>query len=265
MAETKDIRPGGSPAEESADAIARRLERLESIVQQNTNLRKTKSLVSIVGLLLILAAVVIFVYRIVDFGRNYNTHALASELQKQAATLADSREVKDLINEVQNTCIPAIRTEIAKKFKADEPLFRNELLKSSDSVKDYVEKDVKGKIIGVLSDSLKKLETDLLKNNPKYSAEQVEKIIKEGQDHFIDLFASKLEKRLDDIDDDLVALNASVQRFKDDPDYMALDKKLISEYENRLIESVLELVIYQMNPQRGNLPASKVQAQGGVK
>ena len=71
-----------------------------------------------------------------------------------------------------------------------------------------------------------------------------------------------LEQRLDTALDDITKLNESFEKLKDTEEYKKLDPKMIGEIENHLIESLLELAIYHINPKRGALPAV---SKGGAK
>lgn len=263
MGEDKDL-VTDSPEKNAGEAEISRLGRIEELLGKTAGYRKTKGIVTGLGLALILLTVVVFVVRIVELARNYDTKALAGELEKQAALLAESREAKDLVAEIRNTCLPELQKEVVARFKAEEPTLKFELNKAADNLKDYVAGPVKDKFISSVFEAVSKIERDILTRKNKFTPERVEKIVAEGQKIFIEDFTTKLETRLNDMDDDLVALNAAIQKFTETPEYAKLDPKLCGEYENRVVESMLELFIYHLNPQRGALPASVAKAKGGA-
>jgi hypothetical protein len=103
------------------------------------------------------------------------------------------------------------------------------------------------------------MESDILKRYPKIPPERISIVLDRAKEEFIDQVTDMLELKLDVAFRDIAALNQSVAKIKDDPHYRALDREKIGEVENLLIESMLELAIYHINPDKGNRPA-----EGGV-
>lgn len=253
-----------SDAERQQDLL-KRLERIEEIQSRIARLRGMKTTVAGIGLILVLCTIALFVFNIINYVRTYDSKSLGTEFEKSFSYLAETKEARDLLSEIQRTCIPAFQQEITKRFQADEQKFKDELLGAADDVGRHLEGPVKERVLGALADSLKKLEEDILKRHDGFSTAQIQRIIEEGERHFVASFTERLEKRLDDVGADLEALNAGIQHLTDDPEYKSLDPKLAGEYESRLVEHLLELVIYNLNPQRGEQPAVARASAGGAK
>jgi hypothetical protein len=256
MAEEKLAEVDLKDAGQDADAL-KRIERIDALVKTAARYRRLKNLSTGIGLLLILLAIAFFAFRIVDFVRNYDYKGLLAASEKQASFLADCKETRELLSMLQNSCLPEMREEIVKRFAAEAPSLRKELFAASDELKCYIAGPVKEKVMSSLFESVKKLERELLVKKRKFSLEEIDGIVKSGRELFIEDFTARLESRLDDVQDDLVALNAAFEKLSETPEYKEMQPSLAGEYESRVIESLLELCIYQMDPAKGSAPAKR--------
>jgi predicted RecB family endonuclease len=113
---------------------------------------------------------------------------------------------------------------------------------------------------------LVKVEGTLKDHYPDLSVDDLNKIIESSQAVFILELDKVIQNKLEMIQDDLVVLKASKEQFKLCEEYKALDETnphSVAYAKQQLIVSMLELVIYHIDPERGKVPYLEI--AGGVK
>lgn len=270
-----------SPPENDNGAALSKIEKLEREVQQITKLRKQRSIISAIGLGLMVLAIAIFIINIVSFVKNYDTDKLTEELGKNAALVAQGHETKMLVQQIQKEFVPAMKDALIAKFKEDMPKFQEEGEQVGRNLHLYLTEDVQAKLTEELSGNVLGFEREMLEKYPKITPEQVQSIMDETKVYFIEELTKSLERRLDGTSKDLASLHDSFSKITEDPEYQKLDPKQIGEIENKLIENLLLLIVYNLDPKKGDAPAvcdgsmerqqvkakpvQKTSARGGVK
>ncbi len=242
-------------------AIIGKIEEIERLVAAIANRKKTKARIMTLGLVAIIVLIGLFLYNIVTFCTNYDMdgqNGLKAELGKNVQNITDSVEIQDLLAGVRDYMIPKVREEIIKKFEADLPKFKEEGNHLAESLQVYVEKDLNGKLINELTNTLNEIERDLVKNHPNITPVKIDAVLKEAQKVFIEELTQRLEKRVDNVTDHLVALNHSFEKLAECEDFRSFSPENSAELEAKLVEALLELSIYHVNPLRGNEPAYAV-------
>ena len=121
---------------------------------------------------------------------------------------------------------------------------------------------MKDELEKALAESLAELEKELHMTYPKVSAEKMEKVLKGAENVFIEHITSAMEKRIEMVFDDFEKMEKTIDKFSTLDDMKQLEKMETNDIKLALIESLLELGIYEINPERG-LKAAAV--QGGAK
>jgi hypothetical protein len=243
------------------EEVLSRLESLEKILDDNVRQRKLKSSITGVGVALIVVAIVLFVYNTYRFGKEYDHETLLLELKESGARMAKDKEIATLIHDIKENMLPKLRDEILKKLKADMPQLKKETFKATDNLQAYLHDKIRKKILVALADSIKKIETDLLTKYKGLSAEEVNEVVQDAQELFIEQLGQTLDKYMALVSKDLTSLNQSFETLTHDPDYKQLQNENLDDVKNQLIESALEMCIYQVNPDRGDQLISR----GGAK
>ena len=100
----------------------------------------------------------------------------------------------------------------------------------------------------------------------KPSLEKINQIVLKSHQFLFENVTKSVDFKLDKALNTLTGLNNSFQMMyssmEDTPLLKGLTPEMTGEVENLLIETMLELIIYQLNPQKGNMPAF---ANGGAK
>jgi len=250
--------------------LLKKLEALEESLEVIEQSKKQRNLVSIVGLLLIILAIALFAMNISNFVANKVTN---SDFQKELLTtlVKDMKEVsrnpnlQAIMDDIKSEILPNLSKEIIERFKKDAPEFQEKGENMVKNIQDYLENDVKKKLVKSLSEALLDVEGVLKEKYPNISSEELQKILKYAQDTFIIEITNVIEEKLNSVSIEIGALKHSVNNFKECEEYKKLDplnKDTLGHVKLQMVESMLELVIYQINPTKGQ---DQVHVTGGTK
>lgn len=251
----------GSPQEEpKQDVLEEKLEAIEKTVTQIDVIRKRQFLITLCGILLILLVMAAFVTSLTDFARNYNATMLMDELSNNSSIITQSPELHQLGKDFQEIFVPAYKNELIAALETEMPKLRKEVFQSADELQNFLLNDIKNKLLEHMTRALEKIEKKIMEKHANISPEMLEKAFKEVNAHFIEQITSILEKRLKVAKEKLTLLDQSFNDYKNTPEYATVKNLPAGEVENKLIETFLELWIYQLNPEKG-----AVTMKGGVK
>ena len=274
MAESKkgyDKKMPDKKSDALSSALEEQLKSLEDHLEAIEQAKKQRNLVSIVGLLLIILAIALFVMNLSNFVREKsNDEAFQKELlTKLGADLKEVQKNPDLqamMNDIRSEVLPLLAKEIVERFKKDAPKFQAKGENFAKEMQDYLENDVKNKLIRSLSTSLIDVEGIIKERYPDISVDDLKKVLDSAQAEFIIQITDVIEERIDSVRLDIEDLKASVAKFKECEEYKDLDPKnpdTLNHVKLQMVESMLELVIYQINPQKGQVRV--VDTLGGAK
>lgn len=246
-----------------------RLGRLEACLAEIERTRRQRSLISIGGLLLVLLGIALFAANLWGFGVKLmepesQTLIMAKVQEDMTDLLQNDATIKQLARDLQDDVIPYVVEQVTNRFKEELPEFRQQGEDILLNLQGYLEKDVKEKLGEALADILAEVEQKLLATYPNVTPEELQSVIENSQAVFIEEVTTLIERKLDVVSDDLGALKESVDNFKDTPEYRQLleditvDKEgAVNKAQIAMIEHMLELVIYHINPERGALSAAQ--------
>jgi len=237
----------------SAETLAR-LAAIERDVADMAGLRKKLLWVSLGGAVAVLIILVAFLANLFNFARTYDTSALLSELSVQGEDILNSPQTQDTLRQMQAEFVPLYRESLIKEFNARAPELRKSAITMASSLEKYLKKDVKMRLEAELAKGLKNVEKELTKrySGLDLSPAQVEEVFNYGQGRFIENTTRHVQDRLTNALQELAILQAKFSQFKDDPEYRAISKEPVDEIQCRMIETMLELWIYNLNPSKGN-------------
>jgi hypothetical protein len=178
-------------------------------------------------------------------------------------TVSETSEFKKLQATAEKKALPVFMKEFKKQFKAEFPKFQKQGVQAAGNLEVYLVNDVKQKLLGELSGAIHKMEKDVLKKYPDLDTEKMEIALKDVESHFVENMTESLNQRVDKVKKELDDLYNSFDQFKGDPEYKKLSPEHVPEVESKLIETALELCIYQVNPKKGKMPSAL--PEGGVK
>lgn len=253
-------------------ALVDKLKALEESLEAIEQSKKQRNLVSIVGLLLIILALALFVMNISNFATDKANDSefhkeLLTKLSQDMKEVSTNPNLQAIIKDLKEEILPNLAKEIAERFKEDAPKFQEKGEGIADNIQKYLEEDVKTKLVKSLSRALLDVEGILKEKYPDIKPEDLKKILDSAQGTFIVEITNIIEDKMHSVSLDIGALKNSVNKFQDCDEYKKLDPRhpdTLNHVKMQMVESMLELVIYQMNPRKGKVRVSD-NAVGGVK
>ncbi|GEM_PF-2756283 len=248
------------------DELLANVARLETDLLEIEKARKQQALIVRVGLVLILLAILIFALNIWNFSKSLMQPASLDQFGKKLGEdmqgLMADPEVKRLQESLMKQVFPEISNQLVEQFKKDLPNFKSKGQKVFSNLQAHLESFLKEELEKALAESIAELEKELHTTYPKIPIERIEKVLNEAQGVFIEHITMTLEKRLETIYQDFEKMQKTIDKFSELDDMKQLENSDINDVKLALIESMLELGIYEINPEKGNRPGS---VQGGVR
>jgi hypothetical protein len=249
------------------DELLASISRLEADLQEIEKARKQQALIGRVGVILILFAILLFVWNMWNFSKSLvkseNLDRLGQQFSRDMQDLAKDPEVRKMQENLVKQVIPDITNQIIERFKKDIPNFRKKGERVLANLQIYVQGYLKEELEKALAESVVQLEKELHATYPKISADKLEKVMKSAEATFIEQITAAIEKRMEMIYEDLDKAEKTLDKFSSLDDMKQLSKQTQDQVKLGLIEALLELGIYEINPARGNMPA--MAAKRGVK
>lgn len=259
MAETE----APSPSVPEAELLAK-LEKLETAIQANEQLRQRTRWYSLVGMLLILVLVLVFVWRIVDhFQTQYyrpiqeDPTALVEQVMEnvewERVLQAESQAAQAEFRRVSEDFAARVYDRMLERM----PEIEDEFLAVGDELNVYAQAHVEAQLTEAFIDSLDEMRDELAKEFPEFVEDDWDEHLEEAKQYFMVQLADSLEERIGRVSAKLEALKdaaATVAESEGSEDVKAMSR---GELEEALINTMIDLAYYEMRPEKGNVPAAK--------
>ncbi|HJO95805.1 MAG TPA: hypothetical protein QF753_20590 [Victivallales bacterium] len=261
---TENIEQNSPP--DSKEEILAKLDELQNIIAKTSKAKKITTICSTIGIIIIIIILCVFILSIYSFISNYNTDKLGLALQKSIPKIAKTTEAKKLLDQVQKELLPNYQKALIKQININSEKLQKQTLATAEDINKYMQNDMKEALLKGLRSSMITAEKEILTKYHKLnlSEERITAVLNESNALFTEKLSDNLNAKLSVATQKLTNLNNSFIKLQKS---LPKDKQLnasanIHTYENQFIESLLELLVYQMNPAKGKLPALSV---GGVK
>ncbi|HBM17469.1 MAG TPA: hypothetical protein DD381_14165 [Lentisphaeria bacterium] len=239
------------------EAVDLKIAELQSKLEKINKNRKISALVSFVGIVLIVIALIAFVSRIYKFVEHYDTRALLHELQECSGRFASSEEVKQLVEALKQDLIPSYQVALNLEMRSSAPQFQKDFEAIQDEIALYLTQSIKPRIEQNLVEQMVNSEATSLANNltSEQSLAKINNVVMITKNHVEEKMPGFLDARMDPIIVQLDSLNGSFYKVYDNMvkagEFNGITPDMSGEIENRLIENVLEMIIYQLDPKKG--------------
>jgi hypothetical protein len=265
MSETRknSCPPGNSP-----EIVLSKINLLEDKIECMIRTKRNMSVASYGGLIIIIIFLAIFLVNIVSFVRNYDTAKLTAELGSNAAELVHSEEAQELLLVFRDKFIPALKVALMEKVHEDASLFKQSTQELAEDLENYLKYQMIPKLAHNLTRELASSEAQVLTtySKSKPSLEKISQVILNSHQFLLEEIKKSLDFKLDKALNTLTDLDNNFQEMyshmEKTPILKGVTPDMIGEVENLLIETMLKIVIYNLNPHKGNMPAF---TNGGTK
>ena len=263
MAESKNNEPKGGK-----DPLLDKLERLEADILEIDRVRHQQTMIVRVGLILVILAIALFGWNLYKFSVKITSEENMNEFVRTIGSdmvtmFENDQNLKDMKTKMLEEVIPNLSKQIVDRLMKEAPAFKAKGEMLMTNVKEHLETSIRTTLADELEKSVKELEGEIKKQYPNLSAENIEAVFKESETIFLEHITTMLEKKVEIVYSDLDDMEKTLAKFGKIADEKNLSQKERSDVQLDFIENLLELGIYQVNPEKGELPAEV--AQGGVK
>jgi len=238
----------------SAELTAR-IDQLEKMLIHTKKKRIGQSIVIWSCTAVIVAVCAWFLTTFNNLVQDYDTKLLAQELQKNSGIVLDSPEFKAMILEARNIFIPAYKQALSEELNTNGHDLKLKAEAELSTLKTLIVKKVKDNFIAQIHKDFKKVEKDLLKRYPDLNADKLDKAYEKASVLFAEKLTVSLNHFVDKAINKLAGLDETFRQFKKGSSYKKLNRKSMKEVESLLVESMLELWIYELNPEKGAMLA----------
>jgi hypothetical protein len=249
-----------SEEQKVTDEILNRLQSIEEDIKRIEQSKKRRTFISLGGAVLILIILALFGWNLYQFGQN----AMSPEVKKEflaevsedlVEIARDNPDVKRAVKDLRDDVLPHVIEQITKRFRENMPQFQREQEKVVVNLRHYLEHDVKDKLAASLARLKEVLEQEMLKKYPEVNPDEMKPILQKIMDIFIVETNAIIEKRLYNAYLSLGELSETVNQFGRLEETKKFDPKNLDYVKLQMIEAMLELAIYHINPARGDAPA----------
>lgn len=253
--------------EKPAAASSSELDALDRILKKSAELdvyRRRQSLLACLGVVLILAILILFLHNLICFGTSFDSRKLAKQTVSVAVRdLAKDHELMALKEDFRNVFIPALKSEFEAQLRDGLPKMQEAVEAERVRLSDHLQNSTRERILLRLQKSFAETESRLVAKHGAAapSSADLAKALKQTEDSLLSDTEKQLKTRLEKALKSISELNNSFLAFKDQPEYAGYTALPQKDLESRMLESFLELWIYHINPDRGDLPAAK---KGGI-
>ena len=262
------------PEKGGDENLLAKIERIELNILEIDRARHQQAIIARVGLVLIFVAIVIFAINM------YNLFSkITSDENLELLGQAASRDMQELFqsdsnlqafkNDLTGRIFPAVSKQVMDRFLKEVPIFRQKGEQLLQNLKVHLEDSVKTKLAGELDSSLKDIEQQIVKKYPNVSLEKLDVVIKQVEPLFLENITNMLESKVNLVGDDLDEMEKTLDKFRKISEDMKLNEKEKEMLKLDFMENLLELGIYHINPEKGELlaeqPALKVEKKAPVK
>ena len=181
------------------DIIDKKIGELQTKLDKINKNRKISVIISVVGVVLIVIAVLIFFSNLTKFVKHYDVSALMSELQVSSSHFASSEEAKELVHILKQDLLPAYELAVAAKLKESAPVFRSDFDEIKQSVAIHMTEVIKPRLEENLVSCLANSEAVALAENftTPESVAKIDKVVALTKEHLIEKMPTFIDKRID--------------------------------------------------------------------
>ncbi len=238
-------------AESSSPELTARIDQLEKMLIHTKKKRIGQSIVVWSCTLVMVAVCAWFLMTFNNLIQNYDTQLLFNELQKNSGMVLESKEFQTMLMDTRKIFLPAYQKALKEELSANTPKLKAKAETELKNLKKLIVEKLKKSLMKQISKDFKKVEKDLLKRYPKLSANKLNEAYKKASILFAEKLSVSLNNLVDKAINKLSGLDETFRQFKKGTAYKELKNKSVKDVESLLIESMLELWIYELNPAKG--------------
>gem|GEM_PF-6586780 len=249
------------------EALLTKINQLEEYLDKFAKARRVRALCSGIGMVLILLLLCLFGWNLWQFGKGHlspeGQQAFMKQVQADMTTLyrTDSN-VQGIIDDFRTDVAPYAVEHVRKRIREELPNMRASGVQSLYALRDYIATDAKDRFETEISDALAEFELELMKKFPDLSREDLHIGLIAMHDLLLAELSTIIDQRLGELSGSFEELMQTLDTYRDLPEAKKLDPENLDAVKLNILESLLDLAIFEVNPDRGLVPAYA--AEGGA-
>ncbi len=235
-------------------ALLKRLQSLETKIKEHDETQKMLRWISLTGILAILTCFGIFLYRLYDYGKNYQYQVLAQKVAAESVNIIRP-EAEIFIRELRDDLVPEFTKKLSSEINKSMPVIKSKALDLSEDLKVQVRKQAEERLLESMISSLENSADDIKNVFPEFTPEDLERQIGQSMGFYVERLHQVIEERLAFITSSLEGLKNSTEKLKESEQFSELMPDSVNQAEEQLIDALMEIVVYEIRTELGNQPA----------
>ena len=245
--ESNSLHSGGEAA------LIQRLDEIEKNLAAVEHERSRMFRTSVISILIILAVVGLCFVSVWNYSKNYDVEKL-QEMVLDSTDEIIKRESKLLMGQLKRDDRKILR-EFSERVKVELENPENELQAKLTGMTDRIEKRIKerveGRLLEALEAALKENEEAIKEEFSELEDIDLDTVFEKSKNNFIIMLHNIVEERYAEVQPSLVRSKDLVAEIVHGRGSEVLTPDNLPEVQARLMEKILELMIYDLNPNRG--------------
>lgn len=235
---------------EQAELI-RKLEHLERQIRQHDESQKSLRYISLTGVMLILMLFIIFIYRLVNYGMNYEYQVLLERIAADSVTIIQP-EAEILVRDLRDELLPKFTKELSNEIERSLPEIRSSATALGATLSEKIKQRAEERLLETMISSLEGSEDEIKSIFPDMSAEELERQIGNSIGYYVEELHDVLEDRVAFVAASLDGLKSAVEQLEHSEGAEHFIPKTRTEAEAQLLDALLDLVVYEIRPELGD-------------
>ncbi|MCF7792297.1 MAG: hypothetical protein K9M56_09925 [Victivallales bacterium] len=251
---------GTGSGKKQPDNNEARLNALEQKIEVINKNKKITSITTYIGLLVIIVTLAFFIFNMISYFKNYKTGQLVYKVQQKLPELANTKSSTELFNTFKTELGPKYAKALMKEFNNQSMLFAKDIHKQKRTLAFYIQNDLRDRLLNNMVNKLSKTEASKLTFyfKDKLPPEKLKKLNQITHKILLKRLTEALNKQLSPavahIKEINSSFNALYKNMEKAGEFKDINPQQAGEVQNRLIEALLESLIYEINPQKGSMP-----------
>ena len=227
-----------------------RLEKLETKIKEHDDTQRALRWISLTGIFAVLLCFSIFVYRLYDYVTNYEYQQLVQKIGNESANIIRP-ELEIFLRVLKEDLIPEFSEKFSSEFNKSIPTIKSKAMDLSEKLKVEVVHRTEERLLESMIASLENSSDDIKSIFPEFTPEDLEKQIGESIGFYVEKLHEVIEERIALVAASLEGLKNSTRQLQKSEEAAGMMPQTVSQAEEQLIDSLLELIVFEIRPELG--------------
>ena len=234
--------------------ILQRLDKLEIQLKEHDDTEKKLRFISLGGIFLILIFLGLFVFRLVNYIQNYKIQSVVEYVKADVGDYIKP-ELDMFVTELRSELLPIFFDNLTAEFKNSEPEIREAIEGLGNSLEIELRRLAEERLLDSIITSLENSGEEIKDIFPEFSAVNLEKQIGKSMEYYVEKLHDAIEHRVAMVAASLRDLKTTAEEIGGSEKLSQFGPQNNSDAEEQLINSLLDLIVYEIKPDIGSQTA----------